>query len=96
MSRGEQERLDDIHNAVQRCLAYRRHLDSPEFGEMAYDAVLRNLAAPLALRVGSDPSHKSSTKRSAWSMSCIWSGAIIPKRAANRSVETTRSWSQRA
>lgn len=44
MSRGEQERLDDIGNAVERCLAYRSHLDSPEFGAMAYDTVLRNLA----------------------------------------------------
>lgn len=44
MSRGEQDRLDDIRNAVERCLTYRIHLGSPEFGEMAYDAVLRNLA----------------------------------------------------
>jgi uncharacterized protein with HEPN domain len=44
VSRGEQERLDDIRNAVERCLTYRSHLESPEFGEMAYDAVLRNLA----------------------------------------------------
>lgn len=37
MSRGEVERLDDIRNAVERCLAYRSHLDSTEFGEMASD-----------------------------------------------------------
>lgn len=44
MSRSDQQRLDDIRRAVERCLTYRSHLDSPEFGEMAYDAVLRNLA----------------------------------------------------
>ena len=52
--------------------------------------------AVLAQRVESVAHHKSSTKRSAWSMSRIWSGAMIPRRAASRSVETTRSWSQRA
>ncbi|GAA1544715.1 HepT-like ribonuclease domain-containing protein [Nocardioides humi] len=44
MSRSDDERLDDIRVAIERCLAYREHLDSPELGSMAYDAVLRNLA----------------------------------------------------
>lgn len=44
MSRSEAERLDDIRAAISRCITYREHLDSAEFGAMAYDAVLRNLA----------------------------------------------------
>lgn len=44
MSRSSAERLDDIQAAVARCIAYRDHLDSAQFGAMAYDAVLRNLA----------------------------------------------------
>ena len=44
MSRADAERLEDIHAAIARCLAYRDHLDSAELGEMAYDAILRNLA----------------------------------------------------
>lgn len=44
MSRSDAERLEDIRAAISRCIAYREHLDSEEFGSMAYDAVLRNLA----------------------------------------------------
>ncbi|MGL4175055.1 MAG: HepT-like ribonuclease domain-containing protein [Dermatophilaceae bacterium] len=44
MSRSDTQRLDDIRSAISRCIAYRDHLDSTEFGPMAYDAVLRNLA----------------------------------------------------
>lgn len=44
MSRSEAKRLADIRGAIARCIAYRDHLDSVEFGPMAYDAVLRNLA----------------------------------------------------
>lgn len=44
MSRSDVERLEDIRAAISRCIAYRDHLDSAEFGSMAYDAVLRNLA----------------------------------------------------
>lgn len=44
MSRSDEERLEDIRAAVDRCQHYREHLESPEFGAMAYDAVLRNLA----------------------------------------------------
>lgn len=44
MSRSDSERLVDILAAIERCVSYRDHLDSPEFGSMAYDAVLRNLA----------------------------------------------------
>lgn len=44
MSRADADRLDDIRAAIARCIAYRDHLDSAEFGSMAYDAVLRNLA----------------------------------------------------
>lgn len=44
MSRSDEQRLEDIHAAITRCLAYRDHLDSVELGSMAYDAVLRNLA----------------------------------------------------
>lgn len=40
--------------------------------------------------------HRSSTKRSAWSMARIWSGPISLWRDDSRSTETTRSWSQRA
>lgn len=44
MTRSYEERLDDIRAVIDRCLSYRRYLDSAEFGAMAYDAVLRNLA----------------------------------------------------
>jgi uncharacterized protein with HEPN domain len=44
VSRTDAERLEDIRVAITRCIAYRDHLDSAEFGAMAYDAVLRNLA----------------------------------------------------
>ncbi len=44
MSRSDSERLDDIRDAISRCIAYRDHLDSADLGSMAYDAVLRNLA----------------------------------------------------
>lgn len=44
MSRSDAERLEDIRAAISRCIAYSDHLDSQEFGAMAYDAVLRNLA----------------------------------------------------
>jgi uncharacterized protein with HEPN domain len=44
VSRSDEDRLDDIRSAINRCLAYRDHLGLPEFGTMAYDAVLRNLA----------------------------------------------------
>ena len=44
MSRTDAERMEDIHAAIARCMAYRDRLDSAEFGEMAYDAILRNLA----------------------------------------------------
>ena len=44
MSRSDAERLEDIRGAISRCIAYRDHLDSAEFGSMAYDAVLLNLA----------------------------------------------------
>lgn len=44
MTRSDRERLADIDAAIQRCVIYREHLDSNELGQMAYDAVLRNLA----------------------------------------------------
>lgn len=44
MSRSEDERLADILGAIERCLDYAPYLHSDEFGPMAYDAVLRNLA----------------------------------------------------
>ena len=44
MSRADDDRLGDIRAAISRCITYRDHLDSAEFGAMAYDAVLRNLA----------------------------------------------------
>lgn len=44
MSRTDAERMDDIQAAIARCMAYRARLDSVELGEMAYDAILRNLA----------------------------------------------------
>ena len=36
--------MEDIQAAIARCLVYRDRLDSAELGEMAYDAILRNLA----------------------------------------------------
>lgn len=44
MTRADDERLEDIRAAIERCCHYREYLDSTEFGSMAYDAVLRNLA----------------------------------------------------
>lgn len=44
MSRSTEDRLDDIRSAIARCISYRDHLESPDLGVMAYDAVLRNLA----------------------------------------------------
>lgn len=44
MSRSDRERFADIVNAIQRCRDYEPYLKSDEFGPMAYDAVLRNLA----------------------------------------------------
>ena len=44
MSRSDADRLADIAAAIERCRSYQAHLDSPELGTMAYDAVLRNLA----------------------------------------------------
>lgn len=44
MTRSDEERLDDVRAAIERCSAYRDFLGSPELGSMAYDAVLRNLA----------------------------------------------------
>ena len=44
MSRSHADRLEDIRTAIARCMDYRDHLDSPELGVMAYDAILRNLA----------------------------------------------------
>jgi uncharacterized protein with HEPN domain len=44
VSRSDEERFEDIRAAIARCMDYREHLDSVEFGAMAYDAVLRNLA----------------------------------------------------
>ena len=36
--------MEDIHAAITRWMAHRHHLDSAEVGEMAYDAMLRNLS----------------------------------------------------
>ena len=36
--------MEDIQAAIARCMVYRDRLDSAELGEMAYDAILRNLA----------------------------------------------------
>lgn len=46
MTRSEQERLGDIRAAIDRCIAYRAHLEDsrPDVSSMAYDAILRNLA----------------------------------------------------
>lgn len=44
MSRSEQDRFNDILQAIERCQEYETHLRSDELGQMAYDAVLRNLA----------------------------------------------------
>lgn len=46
MTRSEQERFGDIRAAIDRCFAYRGHLEDPrpEVASMAYDAILRNLA----------------------------------------------------
>lgn len=46
MSRSPNERSDDILSAIQRCRAYRDFLSNDEghLSEMAFDAILRNLA----------------------------------------------------
>ena len=44
MTRSDHERFTDILEAIRRCQDYERFLHSEEFGSMAYDAVLRNLA----------------------------------------------------
>lgn len=44
MSRSQEQRFADINVAIARCRSYQTYLDSPELGQMAYDAVLRNLA----------------------------------------------------
>jgi uncharacterized protein with HEPN domain len=44
VSRSDADRVRDIRVAIDRCIAYRAHLQSPEIGQMAYDAELRNLA----------------------------------------------------
>lgn len=44
MTRSDEERFADIVRAIERCQAYESYLRSDEFGAMAYDAVLRNLA----------------------------------------------------
>lgn len=44
MTRSDDDRLADILRAIERCQAYESYLGSDEFGSMAYDAVLRNLA----------------------------------------------------
>ncbi|KRE60092.1 DUF86 domain-containing protein [Nostocoides sp. Soil756] len=44
MSRSDQQRFDDILHAIERCQEYAPHLGSGDFTDMAYDAVLRNLA----------------------------------------------------
>lgn len=46
MSRSPNERFDDILAAIQRCRGYRDFLSNHEghLSEMAFDAILRNLA----------------------------------------------------
>ena len=44
MSRSDADRVSDIRSAISRCRSYEEHLGSPDLGQMAYDAVLRNLA----------------------------------------------------
>ena len=46
MTRDPGQRLNDITAAIERCLSYRAHMESPDAttASMAYDAVLRNLA----------------------------------------------------
>lgn len=44
MTRSDRERFADMIEAIQRCQDYEPFLRSEEFGSMAYDAVLRNLA----------------------------------------------------
>jgi len=44
VTRSDQERFDDILHAIERCQAYEPHVRGGELADMAYDAVLRNLA----------------------------------------------------
>ena len=46
--------MGDIHAAIARCMAYRDHLDSAELGDMAYDAILRNVVVHEYFRVNPD------------------------------------------
>ncbi len=46
MTRSASDRIDDISTSARRCQVYRAYLTSPDavIAEMAYDAILRNLA----------------------------------------------------
>ncbi|WP_165399690.1 hypothetical protein [Janibacter limosus] len=44
MSRSDADRVSDIRSAIPRCRSYEEHLGLPDLGQMASDAVLRNLA----------------------------------------------------
>ncbi len=46
MSRSANERFDDILSAIERCRSYRNFLGSNDnqLSEMAFDAILRNMA----------------------------------------------------
>lgn len=67
MTRSEQERLGDIRAAIDRCFAYRVHLEDsrPEVSSMAYDAILRNLAV-IGEAVKALPDSATSTSEIPW------------------------------
>ncbi|GAA1392833.1 DUF86 domain-containing protein [Luteococcus peritonei] len=44
MSRSDEQRLSDILASIDRCREYATHFGDEQLGEMAYEAVLRNLA----------------------------------------------------
>lgn len=44
MTRDPSERFTDMLGAIAKCRRYANTLDSPDLGDMAMDAVLRNLA----------------------------------------------------
>ncbi len=44
MSRSDEQRLSDIVASIDKCREYATHFGDEQLGEMAFEAVLRNLA----------------------------------------------------
>jgi uncharacterized protein with HEPN domain len=81
VSRSDEERLDDVRAAIERCLTYREHLASAEFGSMAYDAVLRNLAVIGEAVKVLPVEFKSAHSEIPWESSCMTTMHLGTKRS---------------